>query len=80
MEYYATPDFDRRLVGYSDIEVQKIKRIHDWMLSEKDAVGVFNNRQNFYRFFNEHDRRRGTDFKKTFPELAEFYEQCGELC
>jgi hypothetical protein len=80
MEYYATPDFDRRLVGYSDIEVQKIKRIYDWMLSEKDAVNVFNNRQNFYRFFNEHDRRRGTDFKKTFPELAEFYEQCKELC
>lgn len=80
MEFYGTPDFDKRLVGYSDIEVQKIKRIHDWMLSEKDAVNIFNNRQNFYRFFSEHDRRRGTDFKKTFPELTEFYEQCKELC
>ena len=30
----------------------------------------------FYRFFNEHDKRRGTDFLKTFPEMSEFWRQC----
>ena len=25
--------------------------------------------KNFYLYFSEHDRRRGTDFLKTFPEL-----------
>lgn len=79
-EYYATPSFDRRLVGYSDIEVQKIKRIHDWMLTDKDPEELLKKRQNFYRFFNAHDERRGTDFKKTFPEFSEFYDYCKSLC
>lgn len=79
-EYYATPSFDRRLIGYSDIEVQKIKRIYDWMLSDVDPETLKTQRANFYRFFNSHDSRRGTDFKKTFPELVEFYENCKTLC
>jgi organic radical activating enzyme len=80
VEYYATPSFDRRLIGYSDIEVQKIKRIYDWMLSDKDPQVVEKQRKDFYKFFSEHDRRRGTDFKKVYPELADFYENCKALC
>lgn len=34
------------------------------------------NRQDFYHFVKEHDRRRGTNFKKTFPEMIEFYQIC----
>lgn len=79
-EYYATPSFDRRLIGYSDIEVQKIKRIHDWMMTDKDPEELLKKRQNFYRFFNAHDERRGTDFKKTFPEFSEFFDYCKSLC
>ena len=79
-EYYATPSFDRRLIGYSDIEVQKIKRIHDWMMTDKDPEELLKKRQNFYRFFNAHDERRGTDFKKVFPEFSEFYDYCKSLC
>jgi hypothetical protein len=30
----------------------------------------------FYRFFNEHDRRRNTDFLKTFPEMAQWWDEC----
>ena len=37
-------------------------------------------RKDFYKFFSEHDRRRGTDFKKVYPELADFYENCKALC
>ena len=79
-EYFATPDFSTRLVGYSDIEIQKLKRIYDWMLSPKDLNDLITNRQDFYRFFNEHDKRRGTNFVETFPEMEDFYNQCKELC
>ena len=79
-EYYATPDFSTRLVGYSDIEIQKLKRIYDWMLAPKDLNDLITNRQDFYRFFNEHDKRRGTNFVETFPEMEDFYNQCKELC
>ena len=36
-------------------------------------------RYNFGKFFQEHDKRRGTNFCKTFPELADFYRQCLEI-
>ena len=36
-------------------------------------------RKDFGAFFQEHDRRRGTDFRTTFPELVEFYNECLEL-
>ena len=36
-------------------------------------------RRNFYRMFSEHDKRRGTDFVKTFPELENFWNMCKEL-
>jgi hypothetical protein len=35
-----------------------------------------NQRKNFGNYFKAHDERRGTDFCKTFPELADFYEYC----
>ena len=45
-------------------------------ISEKELI---KNRINFYKFFKEHDRRRKTDFLKTFPELKDFWLQCKEL-
>jgi hypothetical protein len=29
---------------------------------------------------DEHDKRRGTNFLKTFPELEEFYRECEQHC
>jgi hypothetical protein len=34
------------------------------------------NKADFYRFFAEHDRRRGTDFLKTFPEMSAWWAEC----
>ena len=34
------------------------------------------NKQNFYAFFTEHDRRRGTNFLNTFPEMEDFWMEC----
>ena len=38
-----------------------------------------NQRYSFGKFFQEHDKRRGTDFCKVFPELADFYNDCLEI-
>jgi hypothetical protein len=77
--YYAAPSFSPEHIGYSDVEVQKLKRIYDWMLSPQDTNQQMKNRYNFYQYFSNHDKRRGTDFCKTFPELEEFYNFCGTI-
>lgn len=64
---------------YSDMEHTKLSRIYDWMIAPQDEVLLNKSRANFYRFFNAHDERRGTDFIKTFPEYEEFFNQCKEI-
>jgi hypothetical protein len=33
-------------------------------------------KRDFYNWFTEYDRRRGTNFQTTFPELKMFYFEC----
>lgn len=79
ISYYGTPSFDTKEIGYSDIEIQKIKRLYDWMISPENEVEKLRHQYDFYQFFSEHDKRRGTDFCKTFPELEEFYYFCKNI-
>ena len=65
--------------GFTDVEIGKITRLYDWMIAPQDENQLLTNQKNFYRFFNAHDERRGTNFLKTFPELKEFYNKCKEL-
>jgi organic radical activating enzyme len=69
---------DRPFQGFKDYEVQRMRRTIDWMKegSKLDPEYVKLQRADFYRFFNEHDKRRNTDFMKTFPEMREFWEEC----
>ena len=60
--------------GFKDYEVLKMQRDLDWMKQGTDNVE--RKRADFYRFFSEHDSRRGTDFAKTFPEMADFWNNC----
>jgi len=76
ISYYSTPSFDTRDIGYSDVEIQKVRRLYDWMISPQNSEEQLKHRYSFYKFFSEHDKRRGTDFCKTFPELEEFYNFC----
>jgi hypothetical protein len=63
-------------VGFKDYEVQRMQRALDWMREPQDAVEVNTARADFYRFFGEHDRRRGTNFVETFPEMTTFWQEC----
>ena len=73
-DFLGMPKFHFDYVGYSDVEIQKIIRSYDWMIAVKDEQRLLNQRKNFGRFFKAHDERRGTDFKKVFPELADFFD------
>jgi organic radical activating enzyme len=69
---------DRPFRGFKDYEVQRMRRDIDWMKAGRnlDPEYVKLQRADFYRFFNEHDKRRKTDFLKTFPEMQEFWNEC----
>lgn len=75
-ENLETPD--RPFQGFKDYEVQRLRRDIDWMRegSKLDPEYVKLQRADFYRFFLEHDKRRGTDFEKTFPQMKEFWNEC----
>jgi organic radical activating enzyme len=63
------------LHGFKDYEVQRIERDVAWMREgqHKDNTTA---KADFYRFFNEHDRRRGTDFSTAFPEMRSWWAEC----
>ena len=67
-----------RFKGFKDYEIARLDRDIAWMRDgQKIPVDQLNQlKADFYRFFAEHDRRRGTDFVKTFPEMLEFWNQC----
>ena len=60
--------------AFRDFEIQKMLRnLAYW---KKNADASTQQKKNFYAFFSEHDRRRGTNFENTFPEMLEFWEEC----
>ena len=69
---------DKVFKGFKDYEVQRLQRVIDWMRegSKLDSIYVKQQKANFYRFFKEHDQRRGTNFGLTFPEMRDFYLEC----
>ena len=59
---------------FKDFEIQKMLRnLAYW---KKNANADAKTKRNFYAFFNEHDRRRNTNFQNTFPEMLEFWQEC----
>jgi organic radical activating enzyme len=64
--------------GFKDYEVQRMRRDIDWMREGKNLSTEYISKQraDFYRFFDEHDKRRNTKFLETFPEMREFWNEC----
>jgi len=72
---------DTRFKGFKDYEIHRLDRDIAWM---RDGLTMDPEKRNsikadFYRFFSEHDRRRGTDFLKTFPEMKTWWQECKYL-
>ena len=70
---------DKKRHGFSPFQINKMKRLLALVERPVDREKQKINRINFYKFFNEHDCRRGTDFLHTFPELRAFWFDCKEL-
>ncbi len=67
-----------RFQGFKDYEIARLDRDIAWMRDGRklDPEYLQRNQADFYRFFSEHDRRRGTDFLKTFPEMITWWKEC----
>ena len=63
------------LHGFKDYEIQRLERDIAWM-REGQLQDNSTAKGDFYRFFSEHDRRRGTDFLATFPEMRAWWAEC----
>ena len=65
---------------FTELELEKFRRVVKYMESTNySEEKVREGRHDFYHWFKEYDRRRSTDFLKTFPEMTNFYESCGKL-
>jgi hypothetical protein len=62
------------LATLSFTEVDQLRRMVDYM--NETSPNQEQLRKDFAAFIAEYDRRRDTDFNKTFPELSEFYKLC----
>ncbi|MBY0516415.1 MAG: twitch domain-containing radical SAM protein [Bacteriovoracaceae bacterium] len=63
-------------------EISKMERLLNWFKSNQksevtDRLDI--NRWCFSTFCEEYDKRKGTNFEKTFPEYAEFMKLCRSL-
>ena len=70
---------EKRFKGFKDYELQRLDRDIAWMRDGQKLDPNYVNQQkaDFYRFFAEHDRRRGTNFLRTFPEMVAWWTECG---
>ena len=72
-------DLQQPQAGFSTLEVNRLKRLIEYMKSgpsPEDNLNLLTSRADFYIFVNEHDLRRKTNFNETFPGLNEFYLEC----
>ena len=67
-----------RFNGFKDYEIARLDRDIAWMRDGQstDPALLAQRKADFYRFFKEHDRRRGTDFVATFPEMVAWWTEC----
>lgn len=66
--------------GFYEHEIYKLRRIYNIIKVEIDSGkdnSVF--RKDFVKFVDEHDRRRGTNFIETYPELVDMYNDWSNL-
>jgi len=70
----SQPMKEESFVGFKDYEIQRMERILTYWKNNTNPDKII--MADFFRFFQEHDRRRNTNFLETFPEMREFWEAC----
>ena len=65
---------------FSDLEYERFRRVRDYFATVSyDEHRINEGRKDFYNWFTEYDRRRGTSFSETFPEMMDFYNLCKQI-
>lgn len=59
--------------GFYEGEVDKFRRIYDVTKDLQCTENILKDRKDFILFVDEHDKRRGTNFLQTFPEMEQIY-------
>ena len=69
---------ETRFHGFKDYELSRLDRDIAWMRAgqQLDPAYLQRNKADFYRFFTEADRRHGTNFLATFPEMRAWWAEC----
>lgn len=71
---------DKNRSKFSELEYEKFKRVVKYMETTHYTLErLQEGKRDFFNWFTEYDRRRGTDFVKTFPELEQFYFDCAHI-
>jgi hypothetical protein len=71
---------DKNRFKFNDLEYAKFERVVKYMeTSLYTPQRLIEGKRDFFNWFTEYDRRRGTNFVATFPELINFYKACNEL-
>lgn len=78
VQSYAEVTVTETYRGFDRLEVERMKRIYEIFQSHNEPDTV-KNQKDFIVFVDEHDRRRGTNFLDTFPEMVKFYNYCRQL-
>ena len=61
---------------FMDFQISRMRRLKEWLQEPLPADIQTSLRKSFRLFFEEHDRRRGTNFLATFPEMEKFWQEC----
>lgn len=75
--YLAVAQRYMESAGFKSLPIEKIKRLRSYMANvtmTKEEINTY--RKDFVIFVDEHDKRRGTNFSKVYPELIDFYNEC----
>lgn len=62
--------------GFTPQEISRMERLKYLMLEAKQDFSLKKERKNFYLMIKEHDKRRGINFLKVFPEYYDFWNLC----
>jgi len=78
MKLHRLEEGSNNFVGFKDYEIQRLERDLTWMQRGKKLTKDYLHKQraDFYRFFNEYDKRRNISFEDTFPQMKDFWQEC----
>lgn len=71
---------DQDRTKFSELEFEKFKRLVHYMeTTNYSEQRILEGRKDFHKWFTEYDRRRNTNFIKTFPQLENFFVNCSQF-